>query len=71
MSSTANAFEPGTRVEVRSSLDQRWGRGFEVVDVSGDACTVRRLSDGAVLPTEFGLDQVRPERSKKDMWWFA
>lgn len=67
----ANRLRPGTRVEVQSSLDRRWGRGFEVVAVNGDRCTVRRMSDGAVLPATFPVDQVRRERSKNDMWWFG
>lgn len=66
-----NRLRPGMRVEVRSTLDGRWGRGFEVVAIDGDACRIRRLSDGAELPGRFTLDQVRRERPRNDMWWFS
>ena len=71
MAGDRERLRPGVRVEVRSSLDRRWGRGFELVDIDGDRCTVRRLSDGAVLPARFPLDDVRRERPKNDMWWFG
>lgn len=64
-------MRPGTRVEVRSTLDRRWGRGFEIVAVEGDTCRLRRLSDGSELPGTFALDDVRRERPKNDMWWFS
>jgi len=32
---------------------------------------VRRLSDGAVLPSDFRTDDVRPERQRKQgLWWY-
>lgn len=64
-------LRPGTRVEVRSSLDGRWSRGFEVLTIDDDTCTLRRLSDGSVLPAAFSLDTVRHERPKNNMWWFG
>jgi hypothetical protein len=60
-------------VEVRSRFDQAWARGFEVAEqVAADQgwrYRVRRRSDGSVLPTLFGVDELREERRKNDMWW--
>lgn len=50
----------GTTVEVHSRFDQRWTRGFTVVDVTDAGCLLRRQSDGSVLPAWFPLEQVRP-----------
>ena len=60
---------PGTRVEIRSSLDQRWKQGFEVADVDGDTVRLRRLSDKSVLPVPFAKDEVRRER-RRNTWWY-
>ena len=54
-------LQPGTRVEVWNQFNQRWTRMFEVAEVIGDECRLRRLSDGHVLPQSFGPDVVRPE----------
>jgi hypothetical protein len=63
-------IEPGTRVEVRRRFDQRWARGFEVVQtINGNGYRLKRLSDGSVLPTEFSADDVRAERKKQGLWW--
>ena len=59
----------GTRVEVRSTFDGSWLRGFEVVAVDDQGYELRRLSDGEVLPTRFPADDVRKER-RREMWWF-
>jgi hypothetical protein len=64
--------EIGTRVEVRSSLERKWARGFEIADRVGEdppGYRIRRRSDGAVLPVLFGADDVREERRRNDMWW--
>jgi hypothetical protein len=65
--------ESGTRVEVRSKFDRAWARGFEVVEaVDGPhrGYLIRRRSDGSILPTVFGPDDVREERRREnDMWW--
>ena len=64
------SIEPGTRVEVRRQFDQRWARGFEVVEaVNGDGYRVKRLSDGSVLPIHIAEDDVRAERKKQGLWW--
>ena len=61
---------PGTRVEVRSRFDDSWVRGFEIAEVvDGPHFRLRRLSDGAVLPTDFREDDVRPEK-RHGMWWY-
>jgi len=67
--------QPGTRIEVRSRFDDRWARGFEVVEmVDPDSAPehpryrIRRRSDGSVLPVLFDDDDVREER-RRSMWW--
>ena len=58
-------LEPGTQVEVFSSYADAWSRSpFEVVDVTGGACHLRRVSDGATLPQAVTLDRVRPLRMR-------
>lgn len=54
-------IEPGTRVEVMSSFDQAWKRGFTVEATGVDGYRLRRASDGEVLPTSFAPDAVREE----------
>ncbi|MCZ7527039.1 MAG: hypothetical protein M5U14_12045 [Acidimicrobiia bacterium] len=67
-------MEAGTRVEVRSRFDDRWARGFEVVDVvedeRGRSFRVRRRSDGSVLPVLFADDDVREEKKRSYLWWY-
>lgn len=63
-----DALAPGTRVEVRRRFDGHWATGFEVAEKVDDAYRLRRLSDGSVLPTTFGADDVRQER-RRSMWW--
>jgi hypothetical protein len=52
-----------TRVEVRSRFDGSWVPGFEVAEVREVGAErlfrVRRCSDGLVLPTNFGSEEVR------------
>lgn len=61
-------MRPGDRVEVRSTFDGTWLRGFAVAEVLDDGYRLRRLSDDAVLPTTFPADAVRRER-KRETWW--
>ncbi len=64
------ALEPGTAVEVRQRFDQRWTRGFEIAAVDAGRYRLKRLSDGTVLPTDFGAAELRPERKRRQgMWW--
>jgi hypothetical protein len=59
----------GTKVEVRTSFDRSWARGFEVVEALGEAAyLVRRLSDDVILPVALPADDVRKERSSS-YWW--
>lgn len=54
---------------MRSTFDGRWLPGFEVVSLDdGDGYRLRRLSDDTVLPTVFGVDDVRRERTRQT-WW--
>ena len=52
--------EVGAPVEVRSSFDHHWSRGFSVAEVNGDACRLRRASDGTTLPAWFPVSEIRP-----------
>lgn len=64
-------LEPGTRVEVRSRFDEGWSTGFEVAEVRSAGYLLKRLSDGSVLPSEFGNEDIRPERRRKQgLWWY-
>ena len=56
---TATGLRAGTRVEVLTHFTGSWARGFEVVGLEPHSCRVRRVSDGAVLPTDFDLNDVR------------
>ena len=61
---------PGTPVEVRRRFDFSWARGFEVAEICDEGYTLRRKSDGTVLPAVFVFDDVRPERAHRPgMWW--
>jgi len=48
----------GTRVRVRNALGS-WAGGFEVVSVDQAGYLLRRVSDGALLPTPIGASEVR------------
>jgi len=62
----------GERVEVRNRFNSQWARGFEIVDVTDNGYTLRRVSDGEVLPTEFDADDVRPSHKRSnDFWWMG
>lgn len=61
-------LEPGSRVDVRSSLDGSWSHGFEVVEVVEEGYLVRRSSDERILPRPLLPDDVRRER-RSSMWW--
>jgi hypothetical protein len=52
----------GARVEVATHFTGSWTGGFEVVGLDLNGYRVRRLSDGAVIPNDFGLSEVRPSR---------
>lgn len=52
---------PGTRVEVRSGYRTSWVRGFEVAKIEEGEYSVRRVSDGHVLPETFDAGELRQE----------
>jgi hypothetical protein len=58
--STATSLREGTPVEVATRFTGSWTGGFEVVALHSVGCRVRRVSDGAVLPIDFGYPEVRP-----------
>jgi hypothetical protein len=65
----AEGLQPGTKVEVRTSFDRSWAKGFEVVEALPDEYyRVRRLLDDVVLPVPLAAEAVRRERSSS-YWW--
>ena len=68
--SPSTMLKPGTRVEVRRRFDQSWTRGFEIAEVLDSNYRLRRCSDGAVLPYDFDLADVRAEHKKQGLWWY-
>jgi hypothetical protein len=65
-----DSLQVGERVEVRRRFDAQWARGFEIVAVTDHGYTVKRLSDGEVLPVEFAAEDVREARKRaNDFWW--
>ncbi len=63
-----NSLQPGTDVEVRSSFDQHWKRGFVVENASDEGYRLRRQSDDSVLPAAFPADVVRPVSIAGNFW---
>ncbi len=63
-------LKPGTRVEVRRRFDQSWTHGFEIAEVLNSTYRLRRISDGAILPYEFVVADVRAEHKKQGLWWY-
>jgi hypothetical protein len=67
---------PGTHVEVRGRFESRWSRGFEVADrletehgSGGEPMySVRRRSDGSILPVNFSESDLR-EENRRSTWW--
>jgi hypothetical protein len=58
----AQHLAPGTQVQVYCRFDARWVSGFVVSDVAAStpgAIRVVRVSDGALLPAEFPVEDVR------------
>ena len=59
------ALEPGTDVEVQSSFDRDWKRGFVVEEAGPQGYHLRRRSDDSVLPATFPPEVVRPAASPR------
>jgi len=55
---TSDVLPKGTAVRVRNTLGS-WAGGFEVEGVDKAGYLLRRVSDGAVLPTPIGPAQVK------------
>ena len=51
--------EPGMKVAVRNRYLGTWSVGFEVVATHLDGYSIRRTSDGAVLPGTIPFSDVR------------
>jgi hypothetical protein len=54
------SLEPGTDVEVKSTFERGWARGFVIEGACDEGYHLRRRSDNAVLPATFPPDAVRP-----------
>jgi hypothetical protein len=57
-----DSWRPGARVAVRNRYTRSWSPGFEIdaEAPSPEGYRVRRQSDGAVLPTEIPVEDLRP-----------
>ena len=53
----------GTKVLVRNQFLADFRPGFEVAEVTDSGYLLRRLSDGAELPSSFPADEVRRDGS--------
>jgi anti-anti-sigma factor len=62
-----SSFRVGDRVEVMTHFTGAWVAGFEVASTSAIGCSVRRVSDGTVLPVPFGYDDIRPAPPRRDL----
>lgn len=56
-----DTFPVGVPIEVRDRFVAQWNRGFEVAERTPRGYRIRRVSDRYVLPSEFQLDDLRPE----------
>ena len=61
---TTLLLSTGTEVEVLTRYEPHWTTGFEIasVDLDRNRFTLRRHSDGAVLPASFSANVLRPRR---------
>ena len=58
----------GMKVAVRNRYLGTWSAGFEVVALHLDGYSIRRTSDGAVLPEVIPFSDVREPWSPSDDW---
>lgn len=56
----ARRLPRGTPVEVRDRLEFAFRSGFEVSQATTAGYRLRRRSDGVELPTDFSVNDVRP-----------
>ena len=52
----------GDQVEVHTTFNDSWARGFEIAEVIPEGYRVRRTSDGSLLPGYTSEADVRPSR---------
>ncbi|MCU1496421.1 MAG: hypothetical protein JWM47_374 [Acidimicrobiales bacterium] len=52
-------MDVGQPVEVYSAFEQIWTSGFEIADIREEGYTLRRLSDGSVLPNPTSVHDLR------------
>jgi hypothetical protein len=63
------SLRPGNPVAVRTHFDGTWAEGFRVCRQRGGRYLVERCSDGAELPADFDITDLRPapaERPDRD-----
>ncbi len=58
----ATELSAGTEVEVLTRFEPHWTSGFEIAAVVDGGLTLRRHSDGTVLPVAFGAHELRRRR---------
>lgn len=56
---TTEDLVAGAEVEVRTHFQAGWARGFEVESIQPDGVSLRPRSDGSLLPTLVGTNDVR------------
>ncbi len=66
----ANRLAVDTHVEVRDRYQGTWARGFAIAEQLESGYKVRRISDGAILPSAFTEEEVRPSRRRQGLWWY-
>jgi hypothetical protein len=54
-------MQPGDKVQVRVVYNDSWSSGFEIDGVVEGGFSVRRASDGRLLPAPTGAGDVRPD----------
>lgn len=53
-------MDVGDPVEVHTTFNDSWSRGFEVAEVGDAGYRLRRLSDGLLLPGPTSPEDIRP-----------
>jgi hypothetical protein len=61
-------FAHGTKVEVRQRFDGKWAKGFTIEHGNTEGYTVRRDSDGVLLPERFPANEIRIEKRSLRFW---
>ncbi|MEY2570021.1 MAG: hypothetical protein QOE63_371 [Acidimicrobiaceae bacterium] len=53
-------MDVGDQVEVHTTFNDAWVRGFEIAEVANAGYRVRRVSDGVLLPDPTSEVDLRP-----------